>query len=51
MQSREKTLIILTPAFPANVMEQNWIPFQQMLLRSIRKLYRGSKMAAAEHKK
>lgn len=46
MQGRGKTLIILTPAFPANEMEENWIPFQQMLLRSIRKLYPDIKIVA-----
>src|SRR4030095_1110620 len=39
MYNKEKTLVILTPAFPANETEENWIPFQQMLLRSFKKLY------------
>src|SRR6187402_2375936 len=39
MPDKGKTLVILTPAFPANETGENWIPFQQMLLRSIKKLY------------
>jgi len=44
MYNKEKTLVILTPAFPANETEENWIPFQQILLRSFRKLYPGTKI-------
>lgn len=44
MSNKEKTLVILTPAFPANETEENWIPFQQILLRSFRKLYPGIKI-------
>lgn len=39
MNIREKTLVILTPAFPANQSEVNWVPSQQLFLRSVRKLF------------
>lgn len=44
MSNRQKTLVLLTPAFPANESEENWISFQQILLRSIKKLYPGIKI-------
>ena len=39
MNTKEKTLVLLTPAFPVNESEENWISFQQILLRSIKKSY------------
>ena len=44
MNNKQKTLVFLTPAFPANETEENWISFQQILLRSIKKLYPGIKI-------
>ena len=44
MNNKQKTLVLLTPAFPANESEENWISFQQILLRSIKKLYPGIKI-------
>jgi len=44
MSNKEKTLVVLTPAFPANEKEEDWIPFQQMLLRSIKKIYPSIKI-------
>jgi glycosyltransferase involved in cell wall biosynthesis len=44
MSTKQKTLVLLTPAFPANESEENWISFQQILLRSIKKLYPGIKI-------
>jgi glycosyltransferase involved in cell wall biosynthesis len=44
MSIKQKTLVFLTPAFPANESEENWISFQQILLRSITKLYPGIKI-------
>ena len=44
MSSKQKTLVFLTPAFPANESEENWISFQQIFLRSTRKLYPGIKI-------
>ena len=44
MSSKQKTLVFLTPAFPANESEENWISFQQILLRSVKKLYPGIKI-------
>ena len=44
MSSEQKTLVFLTPAFPANESEENWISFQQILLRSVKKLYPGIKI-------
>jgi len=44
MSIKQKTLAFLTPAFPANASEENWISFQQILLRSIKKLYPGIKI-------
>ena len=44
MSIKQKTLAFLTPAFPANESEENWISFQQILLRSIKKLYPGIKI-------
>jgi len=44
MSNKEKTLVLLTPAFPANESEENWISFQQILLRSIKKSYPGIKV-------
>jgi len=38
MSNKEKTLVILTPAFPANESE-HWLVSQQLLLCSIKKLY------------
>src|SRR5262245_51359231 len=38
MSSKEKILVILTPAFPANESELNWVHSLQLLLNSIRKL-------------
>jgi glycosyltransferase involved in cell wall biosynthesis len=44
MSNKQKILVFLTPAFPANESEENWISFQQILLRSIKKLYPGIKI-------
>jgi len=44
MSIKQNTLVFLTPAFPANESEENWISFQQILLRSIKKLYPGIKI-------
>jgi len=35
MNSKEKNLVILTPAFPANEWEENWVHSLQLLLNSI----------------
>lgn len=34
-----KTLVVLIPAFPANELEKNWLPTQQMILRWIKKTF------------
>ena len=39
MSSNEKTLVILTPAFPANESEENWVPSQQLFLHSVKRLF------------
>jgi glycosyltransferase involved in cell wall biosynthesis len=44
MSIKRKTLVFLTPAFPANESEENWISFQQILLRAIKKLYPSVKI-------
>ena len=44
MQTKKGALVILTPGFPANESEENWIPFQQSLLRSIKKLFPGTRI-------
>lgn len=44
MKSERRTLVILTPAFPANESEVNWVPSQQLFLHSVRKLFPGIKI-------
>jgi glycosyltransferase involved in cell wall biosynthesis len=44
MKSNERTLVILTPAFPANETEENWMPSQQSFLHSVKKLFPGIKI-------
>jgi glycosyltransferase involved in cell wall biosynthesis len=39
MSSKEKTLVILTPAFPANESDAVWVHSLQSLLKSINKLF------------
>jgi len=39
MSNKEKTLVILTPAFPANESETNWVHSLQLLLGSLRKIF------------
>ena len=36
---KAKTLVVLIPAFPANELEKNWLPTQQMFLRWIKKIF------------
>ena len=38
MNRQPKLLVILTPAFPATTAEANWVPSQQIFLRSVKKL-------------
>jgi glycosyltransferase involved in cell wall biosynthesis len=44
MKSEQRTLVILTPAFPANESEVNWVPSQQLFLHSVQKLFPGIKI-------
>ena len=44
MSNREKTFVVLTPAFPANESEESWLHWLQMLLRSVKKLFPGIKI-------
>lgn len=44
MSSREKILVILTPAFPATSSDENWVPSQQSFLRSVKRLFPGLKV-------
>ncbi|HET6994132.1 MAG TPA: glycosyltransferase [Chitinophagaceae bacterium] len=37
MRKDDKTLVILTPAFPANESETYWIPFMQLMVKSLKK--------------
>ena len=39
MKSEKRTLVILTPAFPADESEKNWVPSKQLFLRSVKKLF------------
>ena len=39
MSNKEKTLVILAPAFPANESETNWLHSLQLLLESISKIF------------
>jgi len=39
MSSKKKRLVILTPAFPANESEVNWVHSLQLFLNSIKKLF------------
>lgn len=39
MSSKEKILVILTPAFPSNESDENWVPSQQIFMRSVKNLY------------
>ena len=41
MNSDQKTLVVLTPAFPASESEVNWVPSQQLFLHSVRKQFPG----------
>ncbi|HEX6845971.1 MAG TPA: glycosyltransferase, partial [Chitinophagaceae bacterium] len=41
MDSNEKTLVILTPAFPANETEENWVHSLQLFLHSVKKQLPG----------
>ena len=44
MTKSEKILVILTPAFPADETDENWVPSQQIFLRSMKKLFPGIKI-------
>jgi glycosyltransferase involved in cell wall biosynthesis len=37
MRQDDKTLVILTPAFPANESETYWIPFMQLMVKALKK--------------
>jgi len=39
MSTRRKTLVVLTPAFPADESETNWVTTQQLLVRTLQKEY------------
>ena len=39
MNTNEKTLVILTPAFPANESDSLWVPAQQLLVKEIKKQF------------
>lgn len=39
MKPLSKTLVILTPAFPAHEYDENWVPSQQLFVRSVKKLF------------
>ena len=39
--SKDKTLVILTPAFPKNESETYWIPFLQLLIKAIKRNFPG----------
>jgi glycosyltransferase involved in cell wall biosynthesis len=39
MSNKEETLVILTPAFPANESEVNWVHSLQLFLHSVKKLF------------
>ncbi len=41
MKQENKTLVILTPAFPAHEYDENWVPSQQLFLCSVKKLFPG----------
>ena len=41
MSSKEKRLVILTPAFPGNESEVNWVHSLQLFLHSVKKLFPG----------
>ncbi len=42
--SKDKTLIILTPAFPADESETHWIPFLQLMVKALKKTSPGLKI-------
>lgn len=44
MNSDQKTLVVLTPAFPASESEVNWVPSQQLFLHSVRKQFPAIKI-------
>ena len=37
MSSKEKTIVVLTPAFPADESEDFWVPSQQVLVKALKK--------------
>ncbi|TMI71109.1 MAG: glycosyltransferase [Bacteroidetes bacterium] len=39
MRQDDKTLVILSPAFPANESETYWIPFMQLMVKALKKNY------------
>ncbi len=39
MKSRPETLVILTPAFPANESETHWVPAQQLFVKTLKEQY------------
>ena len=41
MKTKNKTLVILSPAFPADESESAWVPAQQLLVKELKRQYPG----------
>ncbi|MBL7738079.1 MAG: glycosyltransferase family 4 protein [Chitinophagaceae bacterium] len=44
MEKKDKTLVILTPAFPGNESETYWVPSQQLLVKALHNNFPGVKI-------
>jgi len=44
MNNKENILVILTPAFPSNESDENWVPSQQLFLHSVKKQFPAIKI-------